>query len=424
MSKRRLLILAYYYPPSNITAANRINAWTKHLPKDKIYPTVITWDWERETGDTEIKKFDGYEVHFVPRKLNRFNRKLKKALKDNSIMKKPLILLQLLLANSWSYITNSESLSNYFSEYLKENTADVVISSGSPFLLHVLVARQKKLYNFYQIADYRDPWSNNKIIYKSGIIFKLIQNIDTHIEKKISKMYDYLLAASDYQRIEICKHNNSPIAQSDTMLNGFEGEPKITAKDNKTTKHIQILFSGSLYPTQLIEDILEVINIKLKDKTLPPDTKIIFLGAAHDSKAVDRINKSIIGFENYYEITPRIEYQQAMKVQLNSDLLVMPSYTGMKGIPSSKLFDYVSTGLPVLLYPNDEDIIEEILKTTKLGLICNTKAEIKQSIDKLVKAKQDGISLVSPELDSINNYSRKEQTKVLEQTIEKLCSKS
>jgi glycosyltransferase involved in cell wall biosynthesis len=204
------------------------------------------------------------------------------------------------------------------------------------------------------------------------------------------------------------------------MLNGFIKSKYSGVKESR--KNLQILFSGTFYLTQPIEDILEIINDKLKEGLLPKQTKIIFLGTAAVPSVADRVRKAIVGYEEYYEITPRIEHSKAMEIQLSSDLLVMPSHIGIKGIPSSKLFDYVSTGLPVLLYPNDGDVIEEILNTTKLGLICNTKNEISHTLDKLVQAKEQGATIVTPELDTINMYSRKEQTKVLERTIDKLLS--
>jgi len=419
MSKMKVLLLASHYPPNNNTAANRINSWTEYLPKEKMYPVVITWDWERESGEVNINKCDGYEVHYVPRGNNRFNQLLNKSLVSNSLFKNPLLFIQLLFANTVAYFSNSGRLQKYCSKFLDENNVDVLVSSGSPFFFHVIATRQKKRNSFYHIADYRDPWSNNEHTYKDNFAFTIVKWIDTLIERRVSKKYDFLLAASNYQRKQICNHIGFSESKSDTMLNGFVNS-RYSANRINSNKHLQILFSGMFYLTQPIEKILEVFNMKLNDGSLPDTTKIIFLGTASSLAVTNRVRNAIGGYEKFYDITPRIEHSKAMEIQLNADLLVMPSHVGMKGIPSSKLFDYISTGVPVLLYPNDGDIIEEILSETNLGLICNTKEDISTYLDQLVKAKKEGVSLVLPKLDSIDQYSRRAQTKVLEQTIEKL----
>jgi len=420
MNKKKVLILTAFFPPSTNTAANRALSWTMYLPK-KNYPIIITWDWKRSTGGVEIKKYDNYEIHYLPRKLNLYNRVLEKSLKTNNFLKKPLLFIQLLLSHIFPYFTNNEKYNHYFKNYLTKEKVDIVISSASPFILHVLVSRQRDKYEFKHIADYRDPWSNNKMIYKESKIFRIIQSVDSIVERKVSKKYDFLLAPSDYLRKKICEHIRFPLEKSATMLNGFF-KMSYSGFECKKSENFQILFSGTFYPNQLIEHILNVINDKLENGSLPMATKIIFLGARHVTALVERIQAAIVGFEKYYEISERIPYDKSMAIQQNSDLLVMPSYVGLKGVPSSKLFDYVSSGIPILLYPSDEDVIEEILIKTKLGLICNNADEISESLDKLVAAKFDNIALVQPELKSIQLYSREEQTKVLADTINKLLS--
>ena len=49
----------------------------------------------------------------------------------------------------------------------------------------------------------------------------------------------------------------------------------------------------------------------------------------------------------------------------SSDLLLLLSYKGYDGIPTSKLFEYLSYNKPILLYPTDNGLLEKIL--TEVG---------------------------------------------------------
>ena len=105
-------------------------------------------------------------------------------------------------------------------------------------------------------------------------------------------------------------------------------------------------------------------------------------------------------------------------MQQQSDLLVMISHTGLKGIPSSKLYEYVGLKKPILLYPNDEDIIESVLKDSGLGIICDSEKEIIESLTKILLLKQQGSPLLKNLSDStVNKYSRKEQTAILAKAL-------
>ena len=120
------------------------------------------------------------------------------------------------------------------------------------------------------------------------------------------------------------------------------------------------------------------------------------------------------GYEKNIFITDRISKEEVIKIQQKSDLLLMISHEGIKGIPSSKMYEYIGLKKRIVLYPNDNDIIEETLLDSQLGIICNSEKEIYSQLLNLVKAKQEGkLEEIKFDQSKIDFYSRKNQTKEL-----------
>jgi hypothetical protein len=53
----------------------------------------------------------------------------------------------------------------------------------------------------------------------------------------------------------------------------------------------------------------------------------------------------------------------------------MVSHKDAKGIPSSKIYEYLGLGKPVMICPGDEDILDNTFKPYNLGSIANTSEE-------------------------------------------------
>jgi hypothetical protein len=97
----------------------------------------------------------------------------------------------------------------------------------------------------------------------------------------------------------------------------------------------------------------------------------------------------------------------------------MLAYGSLKGIPGSKLYEYIGSRKPVLLFPNDHDVIEKMLLHTGQGIICENAIDLKnalfEKIDDFILKKQKKQTLNT---DAINSYSRLNQCKKLVSIIE------
>jgi hypothetical protein len=146
-----------------------------------------------------------------------------------------------------------------------------------------------------------------------------------------------------------------------------------------------------------------------------------FPGLAFDLAQENRVKKLIVGYEEFFKISGRVSKNEVIEVQRNSDILVMTAHTNQKGIPSSKIFEYIGLNKSFIVCPGDGDILDKLAEESGLGTVCNSSESayrfIKERIE--IKIKGDSVNL---KLDShrITKFSRIHQTKILAYYLDKL----
>ncbi|MEO1050657.1 MAG: hypothetical protein AAFX87_08515 [Bacteroidota bacterium] len=202
------------------------------------------------------------------------------------------------------------------------------------------------------------------------------------------------------------------------LLNGYS-ELNATTTQIESYRTFSILYSGTLYPSQRIEPFLEAIK---KVATLKGRNKIHvhFPGLEFDAVQAQRVRNEIKDFESCFTITERIPQAEVIEMQQRSQLVLMVPHAGIKGIPSSKLFEYIGLQKSILLIPSDEDIIEDILSDCGLGYICNTTDELVDCLTRLMDDFYEGVDISKKPTQNLKNYSRFEQTKKLAQILDSI----
>lgn len=424
---KKILIISYFFPPSNITGGYRVFSWAKYLNQFNIYPIIITrrWDDKSEKG-TIHKKFKTYEVYLLPYKIN-----LRDKIAQNSNSKftktfgKFLTLFEIFFQNFTIKVIPYKNLF-YKSFSILEKNPDIklIITSAKPFILFKFGHDLQKKFNIPWIADYRDDWSTsqwynlkgNKDLYTKNNILKAIES---NREKKwLSKATCFTTISKHYTKI-IGEFINKP---GYTVMNGYDEDEFKQYSNENPYEEFTITYNGSLYFSQeiepFIEGLKEVINYFQKKITV----RIYFPGLA-DKNQKKRIKKILNGFEKNYLITNRMSKQNIIKIQKKSHLLLMISHKGIKGVTSSKIFEYIGINKPIILFPSDNDILDHIVKSTNSGYVWNNFEETTRGLKKIINEYlKNNKTLLLKDNKERGFYSRKTQTKELANVINKIIN--
>jgi glycosyltransferase involved in cell wall biosynthesis len=193
--------------------------------------------------------------------------------------------------------------------------------------------------------------------------------------------------------------------------------PENYLKEYPLFNEFTITYVGSIYPTQPIELFLEGIKSYIDLQETPPKLKVIFIGIKDEPPIINRINNNIVGFENYFEFTSRIPKKEAIEIQSRSHMLLVCAHTSLKGVPGSKLYEYVALKKPVLIYPSDKDIIERTLNETGQSLVCETKEDLIGFLTDFNLKKDLNTHIIS---EKVNEYSRSTLVDILINSLNSL----
>jgi glycosyltransferase involved in cell wall biosynthesis len=148
--------------------------------------------------------------------------------------------------------------------------------------------------------------------------------------------------------------------------------------------------------------------------------KVNFIGLNIMPEQEQRVNNLIKGFEDYfflYDRMPKIEMQQFYE---NADFLLATSFDEIKGWYPVKIFEYATSGKPILLCPSDNDVLANFVKETNTGVSFNKTSELIDFLSKVIlkKTKNEMFEL-KLNLNSLETYSRENQTKELALILDK-----
>ena len=291
-----------------------------------------------------------------------------------------------------NFFNNQKYLKEIDNIYLSFNP-DYIIISAPPFSLFRLVSKiRKKDKNVKIILDYRDGWTQR---IKSKRLF-LIKKIMTKIEKNILDQCHYALCATKQIFNDILLLNKSK--KTILLKNGFLYTPKkkIAVKKNK---NISIGYFGLISDDNHSYRDIKVIYNSLHVKN---NINFIFYGNSILKK------KFIKNYQNF-TFKKNISYFETQKKMKNFDYLLIlhTEKSTSKEVITGKFYEYLSSGVPIIMISNGETEAGRLIKKYKLGFsIDYSKVSLKNFFLNLKKIK-------NKKLDNLKQFSREEQNKKL-----------
>ena len=429
---KQVLVIAYFYPPSSLTASARPLSWATYLHQFGYYPTTITRNWDypiatpadmsKPSGDTvRIEQTDTAKVIYVP-----FAGSLRDRLyakygdKQYNLLRRVLTLIELFLQNFFLKAVPFYQLYDEAEKAIESNPAITkVVITANPFVTFYFGYLLKKKFRQIQwVADYRDDWTTTELVKSRNALASILHKIEQYSEKKWVGTASVITSVSPYYVQKISKLVG---VDGKVLLNGFSEDDASKIKPSQKATEFVITYNGTLYPSQNIEVFLdgykEVVD-KYKDRIT---FKLYFPGLAFDKSQSERVLQNMKGYENLLTITDRIPRTQVFDWQNESHAFLMVAHNGLKGIPSSKLYEYLNFKKPVILCPDDADIINETLTDTGLGVICNSSEDVAQKLGQMVEdILTFGAIQLNYNLNNIEKYSRRHQAMELASILDSI----
>lgn len=418
---KKVLILAYDYPPNQSVGALRPYSWAKYFFKFGIYPVVITRHWDDEIevqadcikpsleNNIEIIENFSNTIIKVPFKPNLRDKLLINNDKSKfKFIRKTFTFFYVFARYLSSFFDNISPIYDAADNYLKENQCDIIIATGEPFILFKYAHILSKKYNIPWIADYRDCWSTKLVKDNydklSWIIYKTFYK---RLEKIYTKNSMFITTASQTYKQNIEKL--IPNKEIHVILNGFFQETIDEVIDVEQNREIfTIAYAGCIYPHQPVKQFLDgYANFIKKNNGIK--TKCIFYGLDFYTDIKEEVLNYYPELKKYIITTPKIPYKDLLINLKKSNLLLLLSKKGANWL-NAKVFDYIAVNRKIILFKSDKSILESIITQTESGVFCDTTADLEILLDNYYKIFTKNKCI---ENDTINalEFSRENQTK-------------
>ncbi len=425
----RILIISHFFPPLNVAGSRRAYSWAKYWSRWGNEIAVLTTRKTRVNGSLDLaieplvySQIKIQEIPYWP--FNLEGNPLPASRRPNS---KPIILkFRNLLPNLRRSPTGWLLDSRIFWTTPAVNCAiklhqnwpyQVIVSSFNPPASHIIASRLKNKLNAFWVADYRDLWFGNHEYHARGI-FSIIEKT---LEDSTVKEADFLTSVSE----PLCKILESRFQKPVALIeNGYDAEELASNSlsiDSSIKNTKVIIYTGTFYPEYNLDPLFLAIN-NLEEKGIGVKDRLKIIFYSHEGYLIQPLIKKF-AVEKIVELPGYIDWDQALEEQKKADALLFLEWSepNVDGILSSKIFEYMSAGKPIL------SIGSSILKAaSKLIEQTGTGIYLGDSMPKIAETLKDlldGKSLpYNPELSLIESFTREKQAKKMLDAIHQQMS--
>jgi hypothetical protein len=440
---KKVLILAYDFPPYVSVGGMRPYNWYKYLNEFGIEPIVITRQWSNKHGNhldyispgtskNVIEEISNNgKIYRTPYSPNLSNRLLLKYGESKFKLIRKFISGYYEFAQFLWPTGPKVELYRFANNYLKQNQVDAIIATGDPFVLFSFASKLSKKFEIPWIADYRDTWVQDKT--RSGN--KFTKKWNSFFERKYLKNVSKITTVSSFIVKQI--QQNIPDKRYDILLNGFNPDVMESAKGIKQVSDIfTISFAGTIYKWHPINSFLKICHKLISNKTLS-NFRIQFYGINLPSELEKLVQINFPDLIELVTIYPKTENEELVKKLAESNVFLLFNDYSILG---TKIFTYIGIRRRIILCFSDDpeanklkdkyynleefeseskQLQENLMHETNAGIIVKNEIHLEETI-LLLKKEFDEFGSISCNSTGIEKYSRKKQAEKLAALINEL----
>ncbi|MCR9227124.1 MAG: glycosyltransferase [Flavobacteriaceae bacterium] len=352
---RKILVIAYYWPPAGGPGVQRWLKFVKYLPDFGIEPIVYVPENpsyplvdEKLVDEVPpsikilkqpIKEPYGWASLFSKKRTKTISSGIIKE-KDPSIIEKVLLWIRgnLFIPDARKFWIKPSI--SYLAKVVADEGIKTVVTTGPPHSMHLIGLGLKKKYNIQWIADFRDPWTSIGY-HKKLRLTQSSQAKHKALEKGVLVKSDKIVVTSQTTKAEFETITPKPIK---VITNGFDDQLQPVALDSKfTISHIGSLLTGR-NPLGLWEALQNLIS---ENEDFNQGLKIQLAGVVGE-EVLQSIKE--FGLLDHVEQLGYLSHDKVLETQQKSQLLLLLEIDSIatRGIIPGKLFEYLNAKRPIL----------------------------------------------------------------------------
>jgi glycosyltransferase involved in cell wall biosynthesis len=400
---KKVLVIAYYWPPSGGSGVQRWLKFVKYLPVYGWKPYVFTpanpsFAIRDESlaknvpPEAEVIHFPIWEPYEAFFKLSGWLGGAPKSAKPTELVsgKKKSAFQKISTWIRGNFFIPDPRVFwvkpsvRFLQQYLVQHNIHKIITTGPPHSVHLIGLKLKQRNPSLQwFADFRDPWSEWGLL-DSLLVGTLARGFHKRLEKKVLSTADKIITITPFYQRKFEKLAGRPVQ---LLTNGYDESDfenlAVVKQARFVIRHAGIV-NEKCDPRPFMLAVKELVyELEAFKEALLID----FVGEVHpDFKHFVQQDSDLRGQVSF---TPTVPHKQLISLLGQSSLLllVLTGYKDGEGFLPGKLFEYLATGLPVLGVGPEQGDAAAVLKESEAGAMID--GDRREALKKFLKEQFD-----------------------------------
>ncbi len=423
--KKRVLIITYYWPPSAGSGVQRWLKFSKYLPEFGWEPIIYTpenpdFDLKDESlleeigKETTVLKSPIWEPYQILDKIR--GKKEKHAARlmeqgEKTSLEKAAIWARANLLIPDPRIFWVKPSVRILLEKIAELKIDAMITTGPPHSMHLIGNHIHDKTGLPWIADFRDPWSEWEL-WDELEVKPWARKKHERLESEVLANANAVTTISPTFKFDLERISNRNI---ELLTNGYDPAdmPSLFKKKEFKSGGFHLVYTGII---DSIRNPIPILNA-FKSEFAPTMEEVKFTFVGQVSDTVRTYVEMDDWLKKYVEFPGYVSHEKVFDFYTQADLLVLilTNTKNAKGNIPGKLFEYISTGIPVLALGDSDGDSAKILSESGGGEVISHSDE--PEIQNTIRRHFLGEGKPSTS-GSIEKFSRKNLTQKLAQILD------
>lgn len=347
MTPRRILLVAYYYPPRNVTGARRPHALAKWLRRAGHDVTVVTSanmgpaDGE-DTGQTIwARDLLATRLNWRAQSLDAF------AGQGDGAWSGRATAWGLIVVPDVQLVTWAPFAARAARRVARHWRPDVVITTSPVESAHAAgLAVQRR--GVPWIADLRDGWRFESP--REEWPLPLQRRLDDAMERHVVQRADALVTVTEPLSADLRRRFGVPVT---TIPNGFDPDdaPTTAIATGLNPAKCSLVHTGSLGRERTLEPVVEALaRLAAEDPSVADRVELVVAGPRTPEEQARYERPDVAAMVRHVGFLDR---PQSLALQRDADLLLLATSGVRTGEATGKLFEYLAAGRPILVLGED-----------------------------------------------------------------------
>ena len=372
---QHVLIVTYLYPPVENAGTRPVVQLVRYLPKFGFQPVILT---TRNYGDLPD---DAQTLIFRADELFGYAKRMYRAVKLRNVPAYQQADHRLLPPGGrlerWklNYLIPDPKIIWYPSavrrglQALRAQPVRLLYSISPPQTSHLIALKLKQKTGLPWVADFRDGWLFEPLI-PARLNSKFRRHLESHLEKQVIRSADHIVTVNPVMAADLKQRYPKAASKVSVMPNGFDrADFAGLRRRRQAPDKLRLVYTGSFSlsrsGTSITALLQSLTELHTAGSPVMEHLELVLVGnlAQVEQQAIEQSE-----IKRYFTLLEPVPHRQALQYQVDADLLLLVTTPAAKGISTSKLFEYLAVGRPILALTG-QSVAGQIVLELEAGLV-------------------------------------------------------